>query len=189
MRRDIDNLEDDKARGDAILKTQGDQLQAEIFAHMRANTHAKTLEWLQETHGIQIKSGATLTEFWKWYRRTRFLERAARASSRLEEALPKLADARITADQARQVAQVEFELQAAEESDPDLFSALRKGELERDRLTLEREKFEWSKKTDIERALDALFDEIKGCPAALEHYHAMRAAVAKNVTPPKGALQ
>ena len=177
MRRDDPDLK--KARGDATLKTLGDELQAEIYAHLRANTQAKTLAWLQETHAISIQSGSTLTEFFQWYPRSRILARAARNASRLEEALPKIQGLKVDAAKARELAQVEFELQAAEEGDRELFAMLSKGELERERLRLDREKFDWSKKTDIERALDALAAELGENEEARRHYLAMKAALAK----------
>jgi hypothetical protein len=68
---------------------------------------------------------------------------------------------------------------AAQNHDVELYAMLGKASLEKERLRLEREKFEESKRKDWEKGLDALFDEIKGNPAALEHYEAMKAALAK----------
>jgi hypothetical protein len=174
-----DDFTDAKARGDAVLKTLGDELQAEIFAFLRANTQAKTLEWLQEKHGIEIKSGKTLTDFWQWYPRSRILARANRTASRLEETLPKLASLKIDAAKAREIAAVEFELQAAEDQDAALYDMLSKGEDKREKRQLAREKFEWSKKTDIERALDVLAEELGENDEARRHYEAMKASLAK----------
>jgi len=178
MRRDIDTS-DTKARGDAVLKNLPDALQERIWQFLRKNTQAKTLAWLQEEHGIQLKSGATLTEFFDWYPRSCMLRTAASVSDQLEATLKKMPQMKEAAKNAAEVAQVNFEIMAAQDRDPALFAALRKGELEKDRLRLEREKFEWTKKTDIERGLDALFEEIKDNPEAVAHYKAMKAALTK----------
>lgn len=175
MRRDPDNI---KARGDAVLKTLPDGVQDELFVFLRGHTQRKTIEWLLKTHEVET-SAASLTDFFQWYPRARTLRQAARASNRLEEALLKLPALKVTAAQAREVAQLDFELQASEDRDPALFAMLSKGELERERLRLEREKFEFSKKTDIERALDALADELGDNDEARTHYVAMKAALAK----------
>jgi hypothetical protein len=158
-----DDFTDAKARGDAVLKTLGDELQAEIFAFLRANT----------------QSGKTLTDFWQWYPRSRILARANRTASRLEETLPKLASLKIDAAKAREIAAVEFELQAAEDQDAALYDMLSKGEDKREKRQLAREKFEWSKKTDIERALDVLAEELGENDEARRHYEAMKAELAK----------
>ena len=102
---------------------------------------------------------------------------AASLSTQLEEALKKLPELRITADQARSVAQINFEIQAAQERDPALFTALRKGELEVQRLQLEREKHEWAKMSDVEKGLDALHAEIKGNAQALQLFEKLKAVM------------
>jgi hypothetical protein len=165
-----------KQRGDAVLKNLPDALQEELYQFLRRNTQAKTLEWLLKTHALKT-SPAALTAFWTWYPRSVYLRQAAKSSDDLAATLLKLPSLKLTAAQAAEVAQVNFEMQAAQDRDPALFAALRAGEIKRDSLRLEREKFEWSKKTEIERGLDALFEEIKDNAEAVKHYKAMRAAV------------
>lgn len=173
MRRDIDNPEV-KARGDAVLKTLPDALQEELYQFLRRNTHAKTMEWLQEKHGIQIKSGATLTEFWTWYPKSNFLRQAAQTSDELAETLTKLPELKITAEQAREVAAASFEIAAARSRDLGAFALLGSGQEKRMKLQLAREKFEWSKKTEAEKGLEALHAEIKGDPIALQIFAQLR---------------
>ena len=151
-----------KPRADATLKNLPDELMEELWQYTRRNTYKATIVWLKETHDVEVASTGTLKEFYHWYPKTRTLRRAARAASRLEETLPKIASLKLSAAQAREIAQAEFELQASEDQDRELFAMLSKGERERERLRLDREKFEHSKKTDIERGLDALFAEIEG---------------------------
>lgn len=167
-----------KPRGDATLKKLPDALQEELWQHLRKNTQEKTLSWLDTTHGV-CTSARALTEFYSWYPRSLTLRMAAATSDQLEHTLKKMPELKVTAEQARAVAMINFEIQAAQDRDPALFTALRKGELETQRLQLEREKHEWSKKTDAEKALDALFAEIKANPEALRHFEAMKAALAK----------
>lgn len=165
-----------KARGDAILKTLGDALQEEFFQLLRTTTQAKALAWLEQAHGIKVSAGAA-TAFWQWYPRQLVLRRAARSSDSLEAAINKMPQLRVSADQARAVAQINFELQAAEDRDAKLFGMLGAAALKRERQQLEREKFEWAKKSEAEKGLEALFLEVKDCPAALKHFEAMKAAL------------
>ncbi|MBC8009963.1 MAG: hypothetical protein H7067_07690 [Burkholderiales bacterium] len=173
MRRDPDSI---KARGDATLKTLPDGIQDELFVFLRHNTQRKTLVWLHDLHGVD-SSTAALSEFFQWYPKARTIRQSARAASRLEDALTKLPLLKVTAAQAREIAQVEFELQASEDRDPKLMAMLTKGERERERLRLEREKFEWAKKSEAEKGLDALHAEIKGDAEALRIFEQLRARV------------
>lgn len=167
-----------KTRNDAKLKTLPDALQEELWQRLRRTSYAKAIAWLQEQHGIKSSERA-LSEFYSWYPRSCTLRIAANTSDQLAATLAKMPELKLTADNARRVAQVNFEIQAAQDRDPVLFASLRKGELEQSRLELEREKFEESKKADWEKGLDALQAEIKGNPEALKHFEAMKAALKK----------
>lgn len=167
-----------KARGDSKLKMLPDALQEELFQFLRRHTQEKTLAWLLEKHALS-SSGPALSGFFDWYPRSLTLRMAAASADQLARTLTKIPELKIKAEQARQVAQISFEIQAAQDRDPALFSALRKGELESARLTLEREKHEWAKKTDVEKALDALHTELKADPAALDLWGKLSARLAK----------
>jgi hypothetical protein len=165
-----------KPRGDAKLKTLPDALQEKLFQYLRRHTAEKTVQWLKEEHAVATSAGA-LSVFFSWYPRSCTLRTAARTSDELAAQLKKMPELKLAAADAARIAQVNFEIQAAQDRDPALFAALRKGELETARLQLEREKFEESKKADWEKGLDALLDEIKGNPEALRHFEAMKAAL------------
>lgn len=167
-----------KARGDAKLKTLPDALQERFFQELRTTSIAKALEWLRQNHGIDSSASAA-SEFFRWYPRVALLRQSASMADELKDTIKKLPELRITADQAAAIAQTAFEIQAARDRDPGLFAALRKGELETQRLRLEREKFEHQKKEDWEHGLDALLEEIKGNADALRHFEAMKAALKK----------
>lgn len=170
-----------KPRGEAILKNLSYGLQEEIWQYANHTTLDKTCAWLVEKHAVKV-SASTLSKFCSWYPRSYTLRRAASTSSELLETLRKMPELRVTADQAAQVAQVNFEIQAAQDRDPTLYAALRRGELERKRLELDREKFEHDRKKDWEQGLDALHEEIKGNAEALQHFERMTAALKKGVS-------
>lgn len=167
-----------KPRGDAKLKTLPDALQEELHQVLRRTTTEKAAAWLLEKHEVKT-SAASLSEFFSWYPRTGWLKQSASFAANLEATIKKLPQLRISAEQASQVAQVSFEIQAAQNRDPELFAMLSKGELERARLRLDREKFEESRKSDWEKGLDALQAEIKGNAEALKHFEALTAALKK----------
>ncbi len=165
-----------KARGDAVLKTLPDALQEQVWQYLRRNTQGNTLAWLKKAHSIKT-SPAALSDFWHWYPRTRFVQEAKTASDELAAAVTRLPEMKVTAAQAREIAQANFEILANRNRDPELFAMLSAGEEKRERLRLEREKFEWSKKTEAEKGLDALHAEIKGDAEALRLFQLFRARV------------
>lgn len=167
-----------KPRGDAKLKTLPDALQEKLWQVLRRTTNEKAIAWLKEEHGVDTSPSA-LSEFFSWYPRQATLRTAASTSDELASTLRKLPELKVTAEQAARIAQVNFEIQAARDRDPALFAALRKGELEAERLRLEREKFEHSKKEDWEKGLDALAEEIKGNEEAEKLFAALQAVLRK----------
>ncbi len=170
-----------KPRGEAILKNLPDALQEELWQRARRTTFAKAAAWLREKHEISVAE-STLSVWFSWYPRSLTLRSAAATSSQLEETLKKLPQLKITAEQAREVATVSFEIQAAQDRDPALFNLLGRGRLEAERLQLEKDKHEWAKKSDLEKALDAFVVEIKGNAEAMQHFEAMKAALAKGAS-------
>lgn len=167
-----------KARGDSVLKTLPDALQEELFQFLRRNTQANTIVWLADVHKVQT-GAAALSEFFSWYPRSRYLLQQARAADELAEAVKHLPALKVSAAEAREIAQASFEINAARGQDLETFAMLAAGEDKREKRQLAREKFEWSKKTDIERALDALAEELGENEEARRHYQAMKAALAK----------
>jgi hypothetical protein len=105
---------------------------------------------------------------WRWR-----AERAAQQSTEIEKAL-KVAD--FGEAKAKAIAQREFELAASNLSVKDLVSLKRVDQRERS-LNLELEKLTNSLKTAQEKALDALFEDIKGNPKAEELFFQMRDAL------------
>lgn len=167
-----------KPRGEAVLKNLPDALQEELWQLARRTTYPKALAWLKATHGVTV-SEPTLSVFFSWYPKSLTLRLAKSTSDQLEDTLKKLPQSKYTAEQAREVASVNFELMAAQNRDAELFTMLGKAKLEAARLELDRAKFEHAKKEDWEKGLDALHEEIKGNAEALKHFEAMKAALKK----------
>lgn len=114
-----------KPRGDAKLKTLPDALQEELFQRLRRTSAVKVIAWLQEKHAVKTSAGS-LSDFFSWYPRSGWLKQSAAFATDLEATIKKLPELQITAEKAAQVAQVAFEIQAAQNRDPELFLALRK---------------------------------------------------------------
>lgn len=127
-----------KARGDAKLKTLPDALQERFFQELRTTSIEKALAWLSTNHGVE-SSPAAASEFFRWYPRTGWLKRSASFAEELQATLRKLPELQVTAEQASAVAQVAFEMQAAQDRDASLFLALNKGKIKRAELQLKAE--------------------------------------------------
>lgn len=125
-----------KARGDAVLKNLPDALQEELYQFLRRNTQEKALAWLKTTHAVE-SSARALTSFWQWYPRSCVLRQREDFARNMEQTLRKLPELKLSAQQASEIAEVSFELQAAQDRDSELFLALQKGKNNREKLTLE----------------------------------------------------
>lgn len=167
-----------KPRGDATLKRLPDALQEELFQFLRKNSHDKTLAWLDTTHGVST-SGRALSEFFDWYPRQGFIRNVASIADQIGQEAAKLPQLRKEAQAVRDVAQVSFEIMAAQNRDSKFFLELSRERREERRLQLEREKHEWAKKSDVEKALDALHAEIAGDALALDLWQKLSARLAK----------
>jgi hypothetical protein len=125
-----------KPRGDAKLKILPDALQEELWQILRRTTHEKAEAWLLSKHGIAT-SPAALSHFFSWYPRQGWLKQAANFSDTLKATLKNLPALKATAAEAEQIAQVNFEILAAQNRDAELFLALRKEKREAKKLTLD----------------------------------------------------
>lgn len=158
------------------MKTLPDALQEELFQQLRRTTNDKVIQWLHDTHAIS-SSGAALSKFFSWYPRQGWLKQSVSIADQLKAAVAQLPKLREDAKTVGEIAQVNFEILAAQNRDSDFYLALQRERRDERRLQLEREKFEHSKKTDSEKGLDALISEIKGNPEALKHFEALRASL------------
>lgn len=167
-----------KARGDAKLKMLPDLLKEELFQFLRANTQEKTLAWLKEEHEVSSSSRA-LTEFYDWYPRQGFVRQAATIADQIKQAAGQIPQLQKDAKTVGEIAQVTFEVLAAQNRDSGFFLDLKRERREEAKLQLDREKHEWAKKTDVEKVLDAVHAEIKADAVALDLFNQLAARMAK----------
>lgn len=168
-----------KPRGDSKLKNLPDALQEALFQFLRRNTQEKTLAWLRDTHGVS-SSPSALSGFFDWYPRQGWLKQSATIADQLTREVAKLPQLREDAKTVGAIAQVSFELLAAQNRDSKFFLELTRERREERRLQLEREKHEWAKKSDVEKALDAMQAEVAGDAVALELFQQLQARLLKN---------
>lgn len=172
------NKPSSKPRGDSKLKNLPDALQEELFQYLRRHTQEKTLAWLREAHGIS-SSPSALSVFFDWYPRQGWLKQSASIADQLTREVAKLPQLKQDAATVGQIAQVSFELLAAQNRDAKFFLDLSRERREERRLQLEREKHEWAKKSDIEKALDAMQAEVSADPEALQLFERLQARLLK----------
>lgn len=163
-----------KARGDAVLKTLPDALQEELYQLCRRTTYPKAAVWLASTHGIETSCGA-LSKFFDWYARKGWVGQCVTIADQIKTEAAKIPQMRKDVQTVGEIAQLSFEILAAQNRDPKFFLDLSRERREEKRLALEREKHEWAKKTDIEKALDAMQGEVAGDELALELFNKLRA--------------
>ncbi len=130
------NSDQKKQRGDAVLKNMGDRLMEEFFQVLRTTTQDAALAWLLKEHGIKSSTRAC-SEFFVWYPRQGRLKQIANFAHDLETTIKKLPELKITAEQASDVAQVAFEIRAAQDNDAELFLALKKDRREAKKISLD----------------------------------------------------
>ena len=163
-----------KPRGDSKLKTLPDALQEELFQLLRRTTLAKARIWLQKTHELDT-SEAALSEFSSWYARQGWVKQSVSIADQLKTEVAKLPQLQKDAATVSQIAQVSFEIMAAQNRDSKFFLDLQRERRDERRLQLEREKFVEQKKSDVEKGLDALHAEIMGNAEALKLFERLKA--------------
>jgi hypothetical protein len=163
-----------KARGDAVLKTLPDALQEETYQRCRRTTYPNVVDWLQEKHGIETNPGS-LSKFFDWYARKGWVGQCVSIADQIKTEAAKIPEMRKQAQTVGEIAQLSFEILAAQNRDSKFYLDLTRERREERRFALEREKHEWAKKTDRERGLDAVAEEFETCPEALELFNQARA--------------
>ncbi len=174
-----------KTRGDAVLKTLPEERQRDIYQRLLEETLAEVQGWLKED-GIKISQHG-LSEFHSWYALRRTLRQTESDAANFIE-LVKTELPELPAGKVDLIGEMFFNLTAIKQQDPKLFLALQKAKhrAEMDKLKyeqrerelkLEREKLELQVKSDIDKALDALFGEIAKDPEAVELFKRFKARV------------
>ncbi len=114
-----------KARGDAVLKTLPDPLQAELYARYQKQSGPAVVAWLRETHGIKSNT-ASLSNFSHWFPFSRPLEMSAKFAEQFKAALKHDPNLKLNAEELSLAGQIAFEQQALQMQDLEGFVALRK---------------------------------------------------------------
>lgn len=176
-----------KPRGDSTLKILPEERQREIVEHAAGHTLAETRVWLA-ADGIETSSAALSGFLSWWHLRHQFKSWEADAVTMIDLLRQKRPD--LPEGDLQGYANEFFQLKAIKENDSETWLAfasarhralMDKAKLEqREReLEFDKEKFRQSIKSNIERGLDALFEEIKANPQAVELFGRMKEIVAK----------
>lgn len=128
-----------KPRGDSKLKTLPDALQEELFQRLRRTTSAKVRAWLQATHELDT-SEAALSEFYSWYARQGWVKQSVSIADQLKTEVAKLPQLKADAKTVSEIAQVSFEILAAQNRDTKFFLDLQRERREQSRLALDERK-------------------------------------------------
>lgn len=168
-----------KARKDSKLKTLPDAVQAELYRRYQKEG-GDVLAWLKEAHGVASSTGA-LSVFASWYPFSRPLELVEHHASQYGAALKANPKLQLNAEQISIASQIAFEQTALQLGDIKAFVNLRRLRNSEKSLELEKQKFQESTKSAIEKGLDALHAECANNPEALALFEKFRAAVMKSV--------
>ncbi len=155
---------DKKPRKDSILDSQLSEDQKEELRRMLMTGFGQDecIEWLRTTCGVVIKSGYTLTKFWQRHCKPVVNERRQFAAVKAEAIVDKAGRTDWNAATMELVKQVSFEMMSGQRIDPKTAEKFIKLILKADAQDQNREKLAKTAKSDIEKGLDALFEEIKG---------------------------
>lgn len=123
-------------------------------------------------------SKSVLSNFFTWLRLKReWEEDAAIADQAKEEWLKERPDA--SPDELIRVGQLRFTAQSIKRGDDKAFVRLLRAITGRENAVANREKAAAAKMTKIEAGLEAMYEEIKGNPRALQIFEQLKAEVAK----------
>jgi len=181
-----------KPRSDSRLKNLPDDRQLEIIKHLRDHKGEETVAWLR-ADGLET-SEASLSEFRSWWVLQQQFNSVAEDTQTvvdlLKEERPELSEEAI-----QEYANKVFSLKALKTEDADtyinLMSARNKGLIESEKLKLKKreaerkeeelklaqQKFAESLKTDVDKAMDAFAEQLKGNPKLVAAYQHFRGEV------------
>jgi hypothetical protein len=120
---------------------------------------------------------STLSGFYKWLRLRRRIEDAAAVADQFKMELAK--DPAITEEDLDGLAAKIFKTEMLTEKNASGYLAIANFQMRKERFQFEREKFTETTKGQIEKGLDALFEEIKGNKKAEALFAQLREVVSK----------
>lgn len=167
-------MDDRKTRPDAVLKNLPPDRQAEIAEMAKKKSLRDACKQLA-ADGIQV-SRTTLGKFLSWYSMTQqFESHEADATTFMEMVAANRPE--VSQEQLFLYGQDFFSLLAMKAQNPKEWARIQKLRQKEQDLKFQREKFKEAIKSDIDRALDALFEEVKGNPTALEYFQKFRDSI------------
>jgi len=118
-----------KPRGNAKIKTLPDEVQAEIYQHLKGHTYAQTSQWLLGNRGLTVAHN-TLSRFWHWYPISTWVREGAEGADALDESARKnIRESKRAREARRERAQLAFENHLLTGHDLQAYLELRKFEL------------------------------------------------------------
>lgn len=172
-----------KPRADSKLKNLPENIQEGFWLLLHpsdAETPAYTLEDLGgeifDKHQISVGL-STLSEWRSWYALKRRMEQAAERADQARLELAKSGE--FTPEDIERVAQTVFTAETLQAGDVEAYVKLAKLNLARTKQMLDRDKLTAASKGQIEKGLDALFEEIKGNKKAEALFAQLREAVSQ----------
>lgn len=168
-----------KTRPDSVLKNLPEDQQKAIVEFAKGHTVARTVEYCNEL-GVTTSRSAVSRFLGDWYV-TRDLEEARDFADRLREDLENVPQLKGHDDSIMRIAQRHFELQAMKNRDAKLFMGLRRWSVAERNLDLEIQKYRDSLKSDLEKALDAFAEEVRGNVEAEALVKKLQALMVKTV--------
>jgi len=163
-----------KPNSNAVLKTLPDERQVAIAQYARDHSLDQTVAWLQ-ADGIKTSSGP-LSNFLSWYGLQQQLTRNA---STVETLLVEYRrrNPQATPQELQEVGQLFFNAMALEQQDPKQWFFAQQLALKKQVLEFEQAKFQESKKTLQEKALELCLEETKALPEVAELFKTAFAAL------------
>jgi hypothetical protein len=164
-------------RADAKLKRLADDVQEQLYRYVNqpAVTQMDGIAWLEREHSVKTSAGA-FSEWLSWFSaRQRAREREQRVNVFLSDERqmhPELSD-----EELFQRGQRLMTLLTIGEEDPKSWAMVQRTKKDWEDARLAQQKFKEQLKSDLDRGLEALYEHIKGNPAALAAFQALQGVV------------
>ena len=174
-----------KPRSDSKLLVLPEEQQLQIFNWLKEVGYTETKLIILKKFNISTSAGA-LNNFWGHWCKKESEQRMLKMVSASNAIIESSADNLPTIDKAMEAALKQAAFEAALSGDNEAIKTLveltlkvNKASMAEDKLQFEIEKFKSALKTKQEIALDAIFEDIKGNPAAEALFVKMRDALAE----------
>lgn len=169
-----------KVKSNAKLKVLPDDAQDQLHEFMRDHSVKDGVVFCRDSLGVETSAGA-LSDWWGWYERRVTLQDAAEITNEIKAAIKSIPELDIEDETINRYRQKHFEILAMKSNDPKLFASMRRLRISERNADMELNKFKQTMKSDMEKGLEALFQEIRGNPEAEELFGRLKAVVMKSM--------